>query len=733
MKRAQVPKVNEKQALIHRAYRVAGLLFLLAVLVIGKLVYVQYFDVFQDIKNPKETAAITWAERAEHNNIRLEKLPAMRGNIYANDESLLATSLPFYYVGLDTHTASAAYFNANFETLLDSLAQFFGPQSRAKFRNDILKRRSQSDRHYLSLTNRPITYKQRLRIEQWPFFDPNKRRGGKFDVEYRRYHPFSPMADRTIGTFDRVSGVGTRGLEASFNTQLSGTDGISWVQLQSDAVRVPLADAVNVQPEPGYDIHTTLDINFQDVAESALKKSLDEYQANFGCVVVMEVATGKIKALSNLTRKGPGNFVDDNNYALTLAADPGSTFKLATMMAVLEETGIDPDKVWVDTGKNPVMVYRRFRIRDAHRVGFGKLTASEVLEKSSNIGTHLLMQKYFYDQPDKYLAYIEKFRLKNLTGLHMKGEAVPFIRDRNTRWYKTALTAMSYGYDMRLAPIQILAFYNAVANGGYWVRPMIVDQVRNSSEVVNSYEPYVTSKPICSPRTAKYLQNMLEGVVLRGTAPGLKDTPYRVAGKTGTAQKIVSGQYLKSRGLRASFVGYFPADRPKYSCIVMVDNSVGGGSDLYAGTVAAPVFKQVADRIYAYDLSLHQPAELKPAESGVPVQWAGRADEARAMAKALHLSPPPEAGATADGKLQSDSVNWLLGSTGAQGKTSWKTSSVAEAEVPDLRGMALRDALYIMENKGFRVSFKGAGKVVSQSLEPGSKIDAEKKILLELQ
>lgn len=702
---------DQKQALINRAYTVAVFLVLIAVAVVIKLVRVQYYETYR---------GKTWAERAAANDLKIDTIKAMRGNIYANDGSLLATSLPFYRVGLDPSVADTVYFEKHIDQLAENLAQHFGDYSKSYYITKIRNARK-AKRRYVPLLSRAINYLEREEVESWPFFEKKKAKGGKFDPEYRRYRPFSPMANRTVGNLSPRTGHGQVGLEASFDRQLSGTDGISWVEVLPGGIKIPVGDDSNIRPEPGYDIHTTLDMNFQDVAESALKRALENFEANYGCVVVMEVATGKIKALSNLTRKGPNQFQDDKNYVLTLGTDPGSTFKLATMMAILEETDMNPDKVWVNTGTGSLN-FRGMTIEDAHTGGFGSLTASQVFEKSSNIGTHLLMQKYFYDKPDKYLDYLEKFRLKSMTGVHMKGEAPPLIRDRSSKqWSRTSLTYMSYGYEMRLAPIQILALYNAVANNGYWVRPMIVDQVRSSSAVIDTYEPYVDSSPICSEKTARLVRSMLEGVVQRGTAPLLKDSPYRVAGKTGTAQKIVNGKYLKGKALRTSFVGFFPAERPKYSCFVLVDNSAGGNTERYAGEVAAPVFKQVADRIYAYDLSLHEPAKLVAGNSSSVIQWAGPAEEIHTLAKALNMSSPP------------DSAKWIYAKTESRGKTSWKTRKVDSEEVPDLRGMSLRDALFIMENKGFRVTFKGKGKVVSQSLPPGSKVLAQKNIMLSLQ
>lgn len=718
MKREEEPKKNEKEALILRAYVVSVGLVLFSMVVLVKLIRAQYYETYQ---------GKTWVEHAQDDHLRLDTIRATRGNIYASDGSLLATSLPFYTLGFDACVADKKYFAENIDILADSVARYFNSHSKSYYKKLFTDARADSVQ-FVRLTTQPLNYTIKKRVEKWPFFtnkDVKASKGLILQAQNRRHRPLSPMADRTVGTLDSRTGHGKVGLEASFDKQLAGRDGIRWVEAISREVRIPIGDELNVRPEAGRDIHTTLDVNFQDVAESALKQALEKYQANFGCVIVMEVATGKIKALSNITRRGPGTYVDNNNYALTLGVDPGSTFKLATMMAILEDTGIDPEQVWVNTGTG-LKVYHGIGIEDAHIGGFGNLTASQVLEKSSNIGTHLLMQKYFYKKPVEYIGYLDKFRLRRRTGLHMDGEAAPLIRDPSAREWsrRTSLTYMSYGYEMRLAPIQILTFYNAVANRGYWVRPMIVDQVRNSSEIVNTYEPYVDPTPICSERTARLLQGMLEGVVQRGTAPSLKESQFRIAGKTGTAQKIVNGKYQKRKGLRTSFVGYFPANNPKYSCFVLVDNSLGGTSDLYAGEVAAPVFQRVADRIYAYDLGLHQPAKITETQTASLISWAGKADEAKLLAQELSLTPPPD--------NASDSNAWLYGSTGAKGKTQWKTRQVEKPEIPDLRGMPLRDALYIMENKGYQVTFKGTGKVVSQSPEAGANAPGQKRIMLSL-
>ena len=704
---------NNKQALITRARTIALGLGVFAVLVFVKLIRVQFYETFKGKK---------WSAYAEQNDLKLDTIPAMRGNIYSSDGSLLATSLPYYYVGLDVKAPSDEYFNEHIDDLVELLVRHFGEYSAERYKQRIVAVRRSKRSRYLRLKSREISYLEREKVLTWPFFRREKGGGGgKFETVYRRYEPFTPMADRTIGGLNPRTGKGWVGIEASFDTKLAGRNGVELVERVEGGVKIPVGDDMNIRPEPGLDVYTTLDMNFQDMAESALRRTLQQYQADYGCVIVMEVATGEIRAMANLTKRGDQDYREVFNYALAGSTDPGSTFKLPTMMAIIEETGIDPTREWVNTG-NGLMYYRRVKIEDTKRGGHGNITAKEVMEKSSNVGIHLLMQKYFYHQPDKYLQYLKKFHLTAPTGIHMKGEKPPLIRDRSSKqWSRTSLTFMSYGYELQITPLQTLTLYNAVANNGHWVRPMMVRQIRNAEEIVDQLEPYVEETPLCSPQTIRKVQDMLEGVVQRGSARNISASHYRIAGKTGTAQKLVNGQYVVGR-YSTSFAGYFPADKPKYSCIVVIDSPRGFSREqLYAGSVAAPVFKEIADRIYAYDITMHKPTTRKPAETGKIVQWVGKGTEQEAISKALDLTPLPA------------SEEWVQGTVATAGDVRWQARPVEQPDVPDLRGMSLRDALYILENKGFRVSFKGAGKVVDQSLPPGSKVSGQKNILLTLQ
>lgn len=705
--------MNNKKSLILRARVVAAGLLVLAALVFIKLIRVQFYETFKGKK---------WSEYASQNDLKLDTIPAMRGNIYSSDSSLLATSLPYYYVGMDVKTSSQAYFDAHLDQLASLLAKHFGDYSESEYRRRIMSVRSSRRGRYLRLKGREISYLQRKEVLKWPFFRREKGGGGgKFETVYRRNEPFSPMADRTIGGLDPKTGKGAVGIEASFDKKLAGTDGIELVELVGHGLKIPVGAEMNIRPEAGNDVYTTLDMNFQDMAESALRRTLNQYQADFGCVIVMEVNTGEIRAMANLTKRSDG-YHEVFNYALAGGTDPGSTFKLPTMMAVIEETGIDPTKEWVNTGDGNFK-FRGVTIADTKNGGHGNITVQQVMEKSSNIGIHLLMQRYFYSQPDKYLDYLKKFHLTVPTGIHMKGEKAPLIRDRNSKlWSRTSLTFMSYGYEMQVTPLQMLTIYNAVANNGYWVRPMIVREIRKGKTVVDKLEPYVEETPLCSPETIRKVQSMLEGVVKQGTARNISSSHYSIAGKTGTAQKLINGKFIAGR-YSTSFAGYFPADKPKYSCIVIIDSPRGFSREqLYAGSVAAPVFKEVADRIYAYDISMHKPAGIQPQKESRAVKWVGKTDELATISEAFKLKEVPE-----------DEGDWLQASMNSKGTANWKARKIEESEVPDLRGMALRDALYIMENKGFRVAYKGGGKVSSQSLTPGSRALGQKSIFLTLQ
>lgn len=702
--------MNIKNDILRRATHAFIFVLVVAVAIPIRLVNLQFFDQYK---------GKSWTKRGE-GQIKQDTLRAMRGNIFASDGSLLATSLPTYEVGVDPRVAKEKYFNEKVDSLSIIMARLFRDKSAGDYKDQVRSAR-QSGRKYVLMNHRRISFEERLELLKWPFFRRDKRvpaRGGALRAYYERYHPFAQMAKRTIGDLDPKTNKGLIGLEASFQTQLAGKDGVGLVEVLAGNVRKPVDDNQDTKPEPGLDLYTTLDVNFQDMAETALKNALTSYNADKGCVLVMDVATGEIRAMANLSRLSDGNYYETFSHALAGRTDPGSTFKLATMMALLEEKAVWPGKM-ISTGGGSV-TYRGVTIEDAKRGGYGTITAQEVFEKSSNVGIHLMMKDYFYSRPDKYYEYLQRFHLTEKTGIHMKGEVKPVIYNPDSKaWSKTSLTFMSYGYEMQITPLQMLTFYNAVANGGRWVRPMLVKQVKLANEVIEETIPYTAPDPIASPIVIQQVRRMLEGVVERGTAKHIANPNYKIAGKTGTAQKIVNGLYQEGR-YYTSFIGYFPADKPKYSCLVMVDSPHGANINLLmAGSVSAPVFKEVADRIVAYDVRMHAPLATHQRMVGSPSDLkAGYADDLHIISTELKLDSQP----SAEGYVR------------RLDSRRWQAQSNRPDQVPDVRGLPLRDALPLLENRGFRVMVAGAGKVSDQSISPGTAlVGVSKQITLTLE
>ena len=705
--------MNIKQDIIQRANHVFYVVIILAMGALLKLVSVQYFQ--KDLKGK------FWRERVASTLLQRDTIRAMRGNIYAHDGSMLATSLPTYVVGLDPTMAKPEYFNRKVDSLGLLLAQIYRDRSAHDY-TDIIRDARARKRRYVLLNRRRVTFQERQKMLKWPFFRSSAKvaaRGGVLRPYYERYHPFDQMAERTIGNLDAKTGRGLIGLEASFQPALAGKNAVGLVEVLSGGIRKPVDDGPDMKPEPGMDLYTTIDVNYQDMAESALRSTLEKYNAAKGCVIVMEVATGEIRAMANLTRRGgsegAGGYVENFNHALAGRTDPGSTFKLATMMALMEEKAISLNQK-VETGQHAVR-YNGLKIVDSNGGGSGSLTAREVFEKSSNIGTHLLMRGYFYRRPDLYCQYLRRFHLTQPTGIHMKGEATPVVRNPDMKgWSKVSLTSMSYGYEMQITPLQMLAFYNAVANGGYWVRPVLVKQIKLANELIEDNKPYIAPDPICSKETARKAQELLRGVVEHGTAKHINNPYYAIAGKTGTAQKIINGQYQPGR-YYTSFIGYFPANHPKYSMITVVDNPQQGENkgSLYAGAVSAPVFKAVADRIVAYDIQMHAPIRANTSQPLSSTNLvAGYADDLHIISSTLNTHNEPS------------SEGWVEETSNGR----WKARPTRSDRVPDVRGLTLRDALFLLENRGFRVLVEGRGKVKEQSVAPGiSATEAGRKVI----
>lgn len=662
-----------------------------------------------------------WRAKAEQVNFQYREVPATRGNIYATDGSLLATSLPFYRVAIDPTMAKEAKFKSGIDSLARNLSAFYKDKSATAYKRMIQDARGDKKR-YLILNRKQIGYQDMQKMTAWPIFREGRLGGGIiFEKVEKRYRPFNSLASRTVG-FLNEDDYGA-GIEYSFNNYLKGKDGKALFQRLAGGVWKPVFDAEDIKPDNGYDVFTTLDVNIQDVAETALRRQLTDRNAAFGSVIVMEVKTGHIKAMSNLQRNKSGvGYSESYNYAVGDIGntEPGSTFKLVSMLALLEENKISLNEK-IETGNGAHRFYNQ-TMYDAKNGGYGTITIREAFEKSSNVAISKLVDMHFGSSPSKFMAYIEKSGLAEPFDLQLAGEGKPFFKKPGTKtWYGTSLPWISIGYESKVNPIHTLALYNAVANDGVMMKPLFVKAVGRGNTLVETFEPQVLRKQIASEKTVKQLQELLEGVVLRGTARNILNENYQIAGKTGTAQKIINGKYTET--YYTSFAGYFPADRPKYSMIIVIDSPNGFAA--YGGDVSAPVFKEIADRIYALDMELNPVDQSKillseNQVSKMPYITGGKGEELQGILDELGFSAKSPS-----------SEDYIKASLNAE-KIELKINDTEKPVVPDVSGMPLRDALFVLENKGLKVNYKGKGRVLEQSLLPGTQLTPNTTINLVL-
>lgn len=665
-----------------------------------------------------------WREMGRAHVLRNREVPATRGNIYSDNGSLLATSLPYYRVAFDPTACDKQIFNEKIDSLALVLSQFFRDKNPAEYRRKLVDARARKVRYIYLNRGYKIDYQQKKRMMNWPIFRLGKIKGGAiFEKVYNRKRPFEELAMRTIGYVNEDhQGAG---LEFSFDKFLAGVNGQALYRRLAGGHWKPVNDGNEIEPLDGNDIKTTIDINLQDVSETALKKALQYHRADFGCVALMEVETGHLKAVVNLGNDGKGNYIEKENYAVAGRFDPGSTFKLASYMALLEENKIQATDT-IQTGNGRYRFYDR-DMTDSKPNGYGLITVQDAFERSSNVAVSKLVVRHFGATPQRFLEYLSKFGLTEPLGFQMKGEGKPYIKKTSDpTWSGTSLPWLSVGYEMLLSPLHILTFYNAVANNGKMIQPIIVTEVSRADEVIESFEPIVLRDEICSEQTLETLRKMLEGVVERGTASNIRNADYKIAGKTGTAQKLINGHYTQN--YYTSFAGYFPAHKPKYSCIVVIDNPQGfnySGSD-----VAAPVFKEIADKVYARDIQMHKirPLEKRKDDGSFPLIQVGNFSDLNELCNKMGISNYMNKTISED----ENSKEYWVRADASNKSIMWRLRKVEDNVVPDTRGMTLKDALFILENKGLLVEFTGRGRVYTQSISPNARVYRGNTIYLHL-
>ncbi len=704
---------QENKQVIRRIYLVYILLFMFSVSIVFKIFQIQFIE------------GDKWIAKAQSHSTKYKNIEAVRGNIYAEDGSLLATSIPIYEVRWDAKSEAIGdeFFEESIDSLSQCLSNLFEDRSAEEWNFKLRKARERGDRFHL--IRRKVRYNELKALRSFPIFNRGQYKGGFIYLQQnKREKPFQVLAARTIG-YTR-EGIKPVGLEGAYDDVLSGVSGKRLMQKIAGGVWMPINDQNEVEPMDGADLIATLDINIQDVAEKALLEQLKTQGADHGCVALMEVETGEVKAIANLSKTKSGDYYELYNYAVGESTEPGSTFKLASYLAALEDGFIDlNDSIDTEEGK-----YRFYDtpMYDSHKGGFGKITVKHAFEVSSNIAVAKIINQHYGKTPQRFIDHLYKIGLNKPLGLEIYGEGKPNIKSANDpSWSGISLPWISHGYEVRQTPLQILSLYNAVANDGVFVKPRFVKEIKQMGKSIKRFEPEVLNPKICSKATIKKLQLMLEGVVENGTAVNLRNANYRIAGKTGTAQ-IANDKYgyrYKSKvSYQASFCGYFPAENPKYSCIVVVN--APSRNVYYGNLVAGPIFKEIADKVYAQSVEIHQSVgqNQQYASSDRPKNPVSKNGYTKDLEKIFNeLNVPYE--------FRSAGSTWAVTRTGDK-KVEIYRRAFKKDLVPDVRGMNAQDAVFILENLGLYVEMKGSGAVKKQSLPPGEKYASGQKIELRL-
>ena len=705
-------QAGPSNALVKRTTLIYALVTVFAVAVLVKVIHIQLFE------------GDVWRDRVSQLTTDLRTIPATRGNIYGADGSLLATSIPVYEIRMDLAAdgLSDDTFFGGLDSLSLQLSNLFKDRSATQYKKDLLKAHRAGKRYYL--VKRDVSFNEVKKAKEFPIFRKGRYKGGVIIEKHtERQHPFGLLASRTIG-YERAN-VQPVGLEGAYNSHLRGRPGSRYEKRLAGGIWMPVTDKNEVEPRDGADIVTTIDVNIQDVATQALRQQLVEHNADHGCAVLMEVETGYVRAIANLSRVDEGEYREDYNYAVGEATEPGSTFKLPALIAAFEDDLIELDDS-VDTENGRHRFYDRI-MRDSNDKGYGKISVQQAFEKSSNVGISKIVHRCYKDDPGRFVDRLYNMGLNEPLGVEISGEGKPKIKTpEDPTWSGVSLPWMSIGYEVLMTPLQILSFYNAIANDGTMVRPQFVSAVMRDGQMVRQNDPEVLKPAVCSKSTLKNVRTMLEGVVQNsGTASNLKNLNYTIAGKTGTAQIAndkYGYEYDQEVSYQASFVGYFPADEPRYSCIVVVN---GPTNDVYYGNqVAGPIFKEIADKVYAQELDMLEETErpkLAGGEVRIPVSKHGKLSRLREVYEELNV--PVED--------LSKSSEWVHTYT-QQDTVEVHRLKVLDGMVPNVLGMGLSDALYLLESKGLDVKVNGAGAVKKQSLPPGSRLDNHKSIRIEL-
>lgn len=706
-----------KKDILWRVYLSFLGIVLFAILVLGRAVYIQQVEGHE------------WRKMATEQTHKEVEIDAERGTIYSEDGNMLSTSIPYFDIYIDfaadgLRAKNGKIFKENVDSLSQKLAAFYKDKSSKDYKKQLQQGFNKKNRYFLLRKNIPFKEYKVLRSFPLLRMDPNK--GGFIaEVRNKRLVPYGLLANRTIGLSreykdkDGLTKTMNVGLEYTYDSVLKGEQGKRIVRKISPGVYAPI-EGSEIEPENGRDIITTIDVNIQDIAENALHKVLLENECEYGTAIVMEVKTGKIKAMANLGRRSDGSYFEDLNYAIR-NSEPGSTFKLATMLALLEDNYVSLNgRVNLEGGK--WMVNGR-TVYDSESHGY-EVSIKEAFELSSNVGMAKLAMAHYAKNPMGFVEHLRRLHFHEYSGIDLKGEAQPTIKTPKSRsWSATSLPWMSFGYEVLISPLQTLMLYNAVANNGTMMKPYLVNEVRKSGVPISAFDPEIIEERIASEKTIRLLQECLNGVCQdeHGTAYTLfKGAPYKVAGKTGTSLMANGSRGYADHIYQSSFAGYFPAGDPKYSCIVVVRNKPFA-KKYYGAAIAGPVFKEIADKLYSLQNNLDLPEMYTMRKDSSSYLYAGSMKDIKQILSTVQWNFLDSTSASDWGRLYS-----------RNGERVMRGQPLSEKKMPDVRGMGLKDALYLLENMQLKVIARGKGKVKQQSIEPGITLDRKSPVILEL-
>ena len=695
---------------VWRVVLIYVLMFVVGIAIVAKIIIIQTVDREELLESARKA------------DIRIVSVPAVRGNIFSKNGTLLATTIPVFDIHFDPVAVPQDRYDREIGALSDSLARMLKTHTKSQFVNMFTKARNNNKR-YVKVA-RKLRMDEYERLKTFPIFKERLGNGLIADKQLVRERPYGDIAMRVIGYVnynDTLNPVKV-GLEGAYDTCLSGRDGVQMRRRINGGRFIDVPASGNVTPSNGKDIYTSIDAKIQDVAEESLRRCLDENKAQQGCVIMMDVKSGFIEVMASLRyNEKKKKYEESYNFAIAENVEPGSTFKAITMTALLEN---DPNfniNRLLNLGTTGKMRFHNRVMTDSHVVGEGHPTIKQCFWESSNIAFGYLTTEAFESNPQRFIDLIYKTKINEPLNLDIKGEGKPYIKSTSSKlWSKVSLPWMSIGYEETVTPITLLTYYNAIANNGRMVKPQFVKEIRRGNEVVKTFDTIVINEKIASDRTIKTLQELLRGVVENGTAKLLKTCAFPVAGKTGTAQIAQNGNYNK-KNYTASFVGYFPADDPKYTCIVVISNPMGG--KYYGASVSAPVFKEIAEKVYATELGITDETANYPANADkytkASMAWYEDVNDYCTMAGVRMV----------DAELNSE---WVKVTHSVNGGVAMKSVELDDETVPDLTGMNVMDAVYLIESMGWKVSFSGRGLVESQSVKAGTNLDKGKTITLKL-